>query len=116
VSESRFKIARQRGYTREDTIVSYVDRLSSKHNNFRHRAYKVRCRKLTKYNRKNPTMTSFLVYHKEAIRFSLQRNSTDEAPLSGCNEAARLLRRPLITRTNLTVANRLREVSHESLH
>jgi hypothetical protein len=44
-------------------------------------------------------MTSFLVYHKEAIRFSFQRNSADEAPLSGCNEAARLLRRPLITRT-----------------
>jgi hypothetical protein len=36
-------------------------------------------------------MTSFRVYHKEASRFSFQRNSADEAPLSGCNEAARLL-------------------------
>src|SRR5260221_717894 len=44
-------------------------------------------------------MTSFLVCHKEASRFSPSRNPAEEAPLAGLKEAGRLLLRPLITPT-----------------
>src|SRR5260370_35758957 len=44
-------------------------------------------------------MTSFLVRHKEASRFSPSRNPAEEARLAGFKEAGRLLPRPWITRT-----------------
>jgi hypothetical protein len=44
-------------------------------------------------------MTSFLVRHKEASRFSRSRNPDAEAPLAGLKEEGRLLPRPWINRT-----------------
>jgi len=55
--------------------------------------------RVNKPNREHPTMTSFLVCHKEVNRFSPSRNPAEEAPLAGLKEEARLLPRPWITRT-----------------
>jgi len=54
---------------------------------------------LTKPNSAHPTVTSFLVCHKEVNRVSLSRNLAKEAPMAGLKEEGRLLSRPWSTRT-----------------